>query len=149
MNTAIKPITPEREQELVAKLVDFLSSRYDAGNLYDILRHGLGMDHSDMEALGFPAPRLLRGGMIMKKENVTITFESEQLAALEFSLKKKTPACRRSWRNCSNVSTNPRCRSRCGNISPAAQRPLPVPAVRQGRRSRRCGRSLLCVGNVT
>ena len=53
MNTAVKPITPEREQELVAKLVDFLSSRYDAGNLYDILRHGLGMDHSDMEALGF------------------------------------------------------------------------------------------------
>lgn len=52
-DTAIKPITPEREQELVAKLVDFLSSRYDAGNLYDILRHGLGMDHSDMEALGF------------------------------------------------------------------------------------------------
>ena len=47
MNTAVKPITPEREQELVAKLVDFLSSRYDAGNLYDIL------DHSDMEALGF------------------------------------------------------------------------------------------------
>ena len=47
MNTAIKPITPEREQELVAKLVDFLSSRYDAGNLYDILRHGLGMDHGD------------------------------------------------------------------------------------------------------
>ena len=26
----------------------------------------------------------------MKKENVTITFESEQLAALEFSLKKNT-----------------------------------------------------------
>ena len=51
--TAIKPITPEREQELVAKLVDFLSSRYDAGNLYDILHHGLGMDHGDMEALGF------------------------------------------------------------------------------------------------
>ena len=25
----------------------------------------------------------------MKKENVTISFESEQLAALEFSLKKK------------------------------------------------------------
>lgn len=44
---------PEREQELVAKLVDFLSSRYDAGNLYDILHHALGMDHSDMEALGF------------------------------------------------------------------------------------------------
>ena len=52
MNTAIKPITPEREQELVEKLVDFLSSRYDAG-LYDILRHGLGMDHGDMEVLGF------------------------------------------------------------------------------------------------
>ena len=49
MNTAIKPITPERERELV----DLLSSRYDAGNLYDILRHGLGMEHSDMEALGF------------------------------------------------------------------------------------------------
>ena len=33
--------------------MDFLSSRYDAGTLYDILRHALGMDHSDMEALGF------------------------------------------------------------------------------------------------
>lgn len=53
MNTAIKPITPEREQELVVNLVDFLSSRYDAGNLYDILHHALGMGHSDMEALGF------------------------------------------------------------------------------------------------
>ena len=56
MNTAIKPITPEREQELVAKLVDFLSSRYDAGNLYDILHHALGMNHCDMEALGFQLP---------------------------------------------------------------------------------------------
>lgn len=37
---------------------------------------------------------------------------------------------------------NPRCRSRCGNISPAAQRPLPVPAVRQDRRSRSRGRSV-------
>ena len=53
MKTAIKPITPERERELVEKLVDLLSSRYDAGNLYDILRHGLGIDHSDMAALGF------------------------------------------------------------------------------------------------
>ena len=33
--------------------MDFLSSRYDAGNLYDILHHALGMDHSDMEVLGF------------------------------------------------------------------------------------------------
>ena len=78
----------------------------------------------------------------MKKESITIPFESEQLAALEFSLKKRTPACRRSWRNCSNVSMNPRCRSRCGNTSPAAQRPLPGPAVRQDRRSRSRGRSL-------
>ena len=53
MNITATQITPEREQELVAKLVDFLSSRYDAGNLYDILHHALGMDHSDMEALGF------------------------------------------------------------------------------------------------
>lgn len=53
MNTATKLISPEREQELVEKLVDLLSSRYDAGNLYDILRHALGMDHCDMEALGF------------------------------------------------------------------------------------------------
>lgn len=53
MNTAIKPITPDCERELVEKLVYLLSSRYDAGNLYDILRRGLGMDHSDMEALGF------------------------------------------------------------------------------------------------
>ena len=53
MNITAAQITPERERELVEKLVDLLSSRYDAGNLYDILRHGLGMDHSDMEALGF------------------------------------------------------------------------------------------------
>lgn len=46
-------ISPEREQELVEKLVDLLSSRYDAGNLYDILHHALGMNHCDMEALGF------------------------------------------------------------------------------------------------
>ena len=54
MNTAIKPITPEREQELVAKLVDLLSSRYDAGNLYDILRHGLGMDPVSYTHLTLP-----------------------------------------------------------------------------------------------
>lgn len=28
MNTATKPITPERERELVDRLVDFLNSRY-------------------------------------------------------------------------------------------------------------------------
>ena len=48
MNITATQITPERKQELVEQLVDLLSSRYDAGNLYDILRH-----HSDMEALGF------------------------------------------------------------------------------------------------
>ena len=53
MNITATQITPERERKLVEKLVDLLSSRYDAGNLYDILRHGLGMDHSDMETLGF------------------------------------------------------------------------------------------------
>ena len=53
MNITATQITPERKQELVEQLVDLLSSRYDAGNLYDILRHGLGMDHGDMEALGF------------------------------------------------------------------------------------------------
>ena len=53
MNITATQITPERKQELVEQLVDLLSSRYDAGNLYDILRHGLGMEHSDMEALGF------------------------------------------------------------------------------------------------
>lgn len=53
MNITATQITPERKQELVEQLVDLLSSRYDAGNLYDILRRGLGMEHSDMEALGF------------------------------------------------------------------------------------------------
>ena len=53
MNITATQITPERKQELVEQLVDLLSSRYDAGNLYDILRHRLGMEHSDMEALGF------------------------------------------------------------------------------------------------
>ena len=52
MNTTATQITPERERELVEQLVDLLSNRYDAGDLYDILRHGLGMDHSDMEARG-------------------------------------------------------------------------------------------------
>ena len=72
MNTAIKPITPEREQELVAKLVDFLSNRYDAGNLYDILRHGLGMDHSDIHT------RELRGFAVdeVKRTNGQVSFES-------------------------------------------------------------------------
>ena len=53
MNITATQITPERKQELVEQLVDLLSSRYDAGNLYDILHHALGMGHSDMEALGF------------------------------------------------------------------------------------------------
>ena len=53
MNITATQITPERKQELVEQRVDLLSSRYDAGSLYDILRHGLGMEHSDMEALGF------------------------------------------------------------------------------------------------
>ena len=53
MNITAMRITPERERELVKKLVDLLSSRYDAGDLYDILRHGIGMEHGDMEALGF------------------------------------------------------------------------------------------------
>ena len=53
MNTAIKPITPERERELVDRLVDFLNSRYSGGDLYNILRHILNMDHSEMEELGF------------------------------------------------------------------------------------------------
>jgi len=33
MNITATQITPERERELVEKLVDLLSSRYDAGNL--------------------------------------------------------------------------------------------------------------------
>ena len=53
MNITAMRITPERERELMKKLVDLLSSRYDAGDLYDILRHGIGMEHGDMEALGF------------------------------------------------------------------------------------------------
>ena len=44
MNITATQITPERERELVEKLVDLLSSRYDAGDLYDILCHGLGID---------------------------------------------------------------------------------------------------------
>ena len=53
MNITATQITPERKQELVEQLVNLLSSRYDAGYLYDILRHGLSMDHSDREALVF------------------------------------------------------------------------------------------------
>ena len=70
----------------------------------------------------------------MKKENVTITFESEQLAALEFSLKKKNTSVQAQLEELLKcVSMNPRCRSRYGSIWTAARRPLPVPAVRQDR----------------
>ena len=56
MNITATQITPERKQELVEQLVDLLSSRYDAGNLYDILRHGLGMDHSG-RAVDYTIPK--------------------------------------------------------------------------------------------
>ena len=70
---------------------------------------------------------------------------ASSLQLSNFHLKRRTPAYRRSWRSCSNAFMNPRCRSRCGSIWTAARRPLPVPAVQQGRRSRSRGRSLpLC-----
>lgn len=52
MNTATKPITPERERELVDRLVDFLNSRYSGGDLYDILRHTHRWygDHADVSS---------------------------------------------------------------------------------------------------
>ena len=53
MNMTPKTITPERERELVDRLVDLLNSRYSGGDLYDILRHTLSMEHSEMEAMGF------------------------------------------------------------------------------------------------
>ncbi len=77
----------------------------------------------------------------MKKENVTISFESEQLAALEFSLKKKNTSVQAQLEELLKcLYESARCRSRCGNIWTAARRPLPARAVRQDRRSRSRGR---------
>ena len=47
------PIWRQAAYSVVDRLVDFLNSRYSGGDLYDILRHFLNMDHSEMEALGF------------------------------------------------------------------------------------------------
>lgn len=69
----------------------------------------------------------------MKKENVTIPFESEQLAALEFSLKKKNTSVQAQLEELLKCLYESEVRSRCGNIWTAARRLLPVPAVRQDR----------------
>ena len=70
----------------------------------------------------------------MKKENVTITFESEQLAALEFSLKKKNTSVQAQLEELLKCLYE--------SEVPEPVRPLPAPAVRQDRRSRSRGRSL-------
>lgn len=53
MNATAVRITPERERELWERIADFLNGRFSDGDLYDILHHVLGMDHAEMEALGF------------------------------------------------------------------------------------------------
>ena len=78
----------------------------------------------------------------MKKENVTITFESEQLAALEFSLKKKNTSVQAQLEELLKCLYESEVPEPVREYLPAARRPLRVPAVRQDRRSRRCGWSL-------
>lgn len=53
MRSTTEQITPERERELWERIVDFLNGRFSDGDLYDILHHVPGMEHAEMEALGF------------------------------------------------------------------------------------------------
>ena len=52
----------------------------------------------------------------MKKENIMIPFESEQLAALDFSLKKKNTSVQAQMEKHCRNSMRQKCRSRCGSI---------------------------------
>lgn len=78
----------------------------------------------------------------MKKENVTISFESEQLAALEFSLKKKNTSVQAQLEELLKCLYESEVPEPVREYLDSRARPLPVPAVRQDRRSRRRGRSL-------
>ena len=80
----------------------------------------------------------------MKKENVTISFESGQLAALEFSLKRKNTSVQAQLEELLKCLYESGCRSRCGSIWTAAR--LAAPAVRQGRQAADPRRSLPRVG---
>ena len=46
-------LSPEREQELLGRLVDYVSEYFGDSELYDILHNTLEMSHEDMEGLGF------------------------------------------------------------------------------------------------
>lgn len=46
-------VTLEREQELLARLLEYIGEYFFGRQLYDILHHTLGMSLDDMEALGF------------------------------------------------------------------------------------------------
>ena len=87
MNTATKPITPERERELVDRLVDFLNSRYSGGDLYDILRHILNMDHNRTHYFA------TRDGVVIPEKDADTPPTEKQKAYIQ-RLTKNLPLCR-------------------------------------------------------
>lgn len=46
-------LSPEREQELLDRLIGYVGEYFGGSELYDILHHALEMSHEDMEGLGF------------------------------------------------------------------------------------------------
>ena len=48
-----KMLSPEREQDLLDRLLGYVGEYFDGSQLYDILHNTLEMSHEDMEGLGF------------------------------------------------------------------------------------------------
>ena len=76
----------------------------------------------------------------MKKENVTISFESEQLAALEFSLKKKNTSVQAQLDELLKCLYESEVPEPVREYLDSRAAPAARPAVRQDRRSRSRGR---------
>ena len=50
---APKMLSPEREQDLLNRLLGYIGEYFDGSQLYDILHNTLEMSHEDIEGLGF------------------------------------------------------------------------------------------------
>ena len=86
----------------------------------------------------------------MKKENVTIPFESEQLAALEFSFKKKNTSVQAQLEELLKCLYESEVPEPVREYLASRTAPVARPRRPQDRRSRRCGWSLpLCWRHLT
>lgn len=71
----------------------------------------------------------LRKGVIMKKVNITITFDDDKLDALEFSLRKEHSSVQARMDDALKRSMSRRCRKLCGSIWTARLSLLPSPSA--------------------